>query len=453
MAYDDDGAGSATTTSTFNINIAQSSTSNRVILPSSLVTFAQNGADNNSYPQSETLGETKTLWKNVLTRSGYTFVGWNTKADGSGVAYSDQSSFKFDSPYVTLYAQWKLIQIKPTITWPTPLSIQEGTPISTTQLNALASVPGTYTYSPAAGSLLSVGEHTLKVTFVPTDAKYETIEATVEIEVLAKAKINWTNPAAIVEGTSLSSTQLNATASVPGSYSYSPAIGIVLPVGNNTLKVTFTPTDTRLSAVNSEVTIDVTAKPAPGAPVSPTYSVTGFPKTTINWGSGKDAATYTVVVDGKSVCSVAVLTCDVAKLLGPRNTVTVTSVATNLLTSEAIPAKYVAPSSALSLSSIYFDTASSVIKSAEAAKLRTFANAIKLAGFNTLTVHGHTDPVPGVDNQKLSLDRANATITYLKRLLPGVSFKIGGFAATEPVADNATEQGRAANRRAEVLLP
>ena len=426
-----------------------------VKFPSSLVMFAQNGADTSSLPQSEVLNDTKALWKNPMSRAGYTFNGWNTKADGTGTAYADGAIFKFDSPTIILYAQWKLIQTKPTITWATPTPIQEGTALSATQLNAVGSVPGTYTYSPAAAAVPAVGKQILKVTFVPTDPKYETIDATVEIEVLAKAKITWANPASIIEGTALSSTQLNATASVPGSFVYDPKDGALLAPGKSTLKVTFTPTDSRLTAVTAEVSIDVTAKPVviPAPPISPTYSVTRAPKTTITWGAGKDAATYTVLVDGKSACSVAALTCDVAQLLGPNNVVTVTSVALSTKTSAAITASYVAPASSQVLTVVNFDTAKAIIKTAEAAKLRAFAALVKAAGYTTLTVYGHTDSVGGIDNQKLSVARANAAITYLKKLLPGVTFEVSGFAASKPVADNATAEGKASNRRTEIFIP
>ncbi len=56
--------------------------------------------------------------------------------------------------------------------------------------------------------------------------------------------ITWANPAAITYGAALSVTQLDATASVAGTFSYNPATGTVLPAGNQTLGVTFTPTDT-----------------------------------------------------------------------------------------------------------------------------------------------------------------------------------------------------------------
>lgn len=51
------------------------------------------------------------LTANTYTKEGYTFVGWNTKADGSGQSYKDQESIRAladkDNATVTLYAIWK----------------------------------------------------------------------------------------------------------------------------------------------------------------------------------------------------------------------------------------------------------------------------------------------------------------------------------------------------------
>jgi Bacterial Ig-like domain (group 3)/FG-GAP-like repeat len=72
----------------------------------------------------------------------------------------------------------------PTITWVTPTPIVQGTPLSSTQLDATASVPGTFTYTPASGTILSAGAQTLSVTFTPTDtADYTTATATVTLTV------------------------------------------------------------------------------------------------------------------------------------------------------------------------------------------------------------------------------------------------------------------------------
>jgi sugar lactone lactonase YvrE len=52
----------------------------------------------------------------------------------------------------------------------------------------------------------------------------------------------WNTPASITYGTALSRLQLDATANIGGSFVYSPAAGTVPKAGNDTLKVTFTPT-------------------------------------------------------------------------------------------------------------------------------------------------------------------------------------------------------------------
>ncbi len=250
-----DGDGTQVST-TFTVDVV---TSLGITQPSSLLTFATNGADNNSYPQSEIKGTTAKLWKNVLTRAGYTFTGWNTKADGTGTSYADQASFNFDADFITLYAQWSLIKSTPTLTWANPAYITTATPLSATQLNATASVPGTCTYTPALGATLPAGKQTLTCLFTPTDTtKYSTVSKSVEIEVLAIPTLTWANPAAIKSGTALSATQLNATASLPGRFEYSPDLGFLPAAGKQKLTVVFIPTDSRLSKVTKEVEVEIT---------------------------------------------------------------------------------------------------------------------------------------------------------------------------------------------------
>ena len=59
--------------------------------------------------------------------------------------------------------------INPTLSWATPAAITYGTALSGTQLNAAGNIPGKYVYTPAAGTVLSAGSHTLSVTFTPSD--------------------------------------------------------------------------------------------------------------------------------------------------------------------------------------------------------------------------------------------------------------------------------------------
>jgi hypothetical protein len=140
-----------------------------------------------------------------------------------------------------------ITRIPTTIVWADAANITYGTALSTPQLNATADVPGSFTYTPAAGTVLDAGScQTLTVNFTPTDsAIYANASTTVIINVLkATAAITWANPADVVYGTPLSATQLDATASTPGSFTYTPAVGTVLNAGaGQTLSVFFTPTD------------------------------------------------------------------------------------------------------------------------------------------------------------------------------------------------------------------
>ena len=74
--------------------------------------------------------------------------------------------------------------------------------------------------------------------------------------------VTWLAPAPIIQGAALSATQLNATASVTGTFVYSPAVGTVLPAGMHTLTVTFTPSDTSAYAV-AVATVSLTVKQLP----------------------------------------------------------------------------------------------------------------------------------------------------------------------------------------------
>ncbi|HEY3383078.1 MAG TPA: carboxypeptidase regulatory-like domain-containing protein [Vicinamibacterales bacterium] len=85
-----------------------------------------------------------------------------------------------------------------TITWPNPSSIAYGTPIGPTQLNATAGIPGTFTYTPASGTVLPPGTSSLSVVFTPTDTvNYRAAAKSVPIVVTAGATptitVTWPN--------------------------------------------------------------------------------------------------------------------------------------------------------------------------------------------------------------------------------------------------------------------
>ena len=72
----------------------------------------------------------------------------------------------------------------PTITWATPAPITYPTALSGAQLDAASSVAGKFTYSPASGTVLLAGTHTLTATFTPsTTTNYKPASATVALVV------------------------------------------------------------------------------------------------------------------------------------------------------------------------------------------------------------------------------------------------------------------------------
>ena len=120
--------------------------------------------------------------------------------------------------------------------------------------------------------LLTAGTHTLEVVFTPTDTlNYCPESATVTLVVnRATPTLAWSNPADIVYGIALSATELNATASVAGTFVYSPAAGVcgkAMPYQQSSrfgvcarpsaagLAVTFARTDNRLGLMMPSSTI------------------------------------------------------------------------------------------------------------------------------------------------------------------------------------------------------
>jgi hypothetical protein len=188
---------------------------------------------------------------------------------------ADTKNYKSATASTTI----SVTQAVPVVTWPALSTITSGTALSSAQLNAIANIPGTFSYTPSAGTVLPVGTSTLSVTFTPSDTvDYESVSASNSTSVTAVAQttpsISWASPAAITYGTALTSAQLNASASVPGTFLYSPSSGTVLSAGINVLHVTFTPFDTTDYASTSGVANLVVSQAIPALSWAAPASVT-----------------------------------------------------------------------------------------------------------------------------------------------------------------------------------
>jgi hypothetical protein len=157
------------------------------------------------------------------------------------------------------------------ISWGDPQAITYGTALGSAQLNATAAsggqpVPGSFTYEPAAGTVLDAGQdQELKATFTPSDpGAYNAASATVRLDVLpALPSLAWSVPLSTTVGPliaallSASATGVGGAA-VPGTFTYSPAAGQVLDATpSQTLSVAFQPSSGNYTAATRSVSLAV----------------------------------------------------------------------------------------------------------------------------------------------------------------------------------------------------
>ena len=117
--------------------------------------------------------------------------------------------------------------------------------------------------------------------------------------------------------------------------------------------------------------------------------------------------------------------------------------------------------------SILFDNGSSEVKEEAAPALnqlinvfaRFLADDANAKYVDSIVIAGHTDSVGSEAlNRSLSTDRANAVLNFLLENDKGTLdkyeqyFCAAGYGKTRPVASNATEEGKAANRRIEISI-
>jgi len=104
---------------------------------------------------------------------------------------------------------------------------------------------------------------------------------------------------------------------------------------------------------------------------------------------------------------------------------------------------------------IYFDTASSTIKAESAPAIQEIARLLQSDPGLKVYVVGHTDAVGNVEsNLKLSHDRAQSVIQTLvdKHGIASARLRPFGNGPFAPVASNGSEDGRAMNRRVELVV-
>ena len=108
----------------------------------------------------------------------------------------------------------------------------------------------------------------------------------------------------------------------------------------------------------------------------------------------------------------------------------------------------------LVLRNIFFESGSSVLEPESLTEIKNILNLLESYPEITITIIGHTDNIGSdEDNLSLSIDRSNAIKQSLIELgIDENRVKIDGKGESDPIADNTTDEGRALNRRTELLI-
>jgi OmpA-OmpF porin, OOP family len=123
------------------------------------------------------------------------------------------------------------------------------------------------------------------------------------------------------------------------------------------------------------------------------------------------------------------------------------------LNADAMAAE-LAKSGKITLHSIQFDTGKASLKPESSAALDQIVALLKNDSALKLEIQGHTDNVgTAAANLKLSQDRAAAVKTYLVTTggIAATRLTTTGFGDTKPMAPNTTDDGKAQNRRVELI--
>ncbi|HYY93397.1 MAG TPA: MBG domain-containing protein, partial [Pyrinomonadaceae bacterium] len=219
-------------------------------------------------------------------RAQFTYAGTRAGTDTIVARFLNSEGATQSSNTVT--AEWKAAALTPTLLAVSPASgtyggttelaarlTADGMPLDgrnvsfslngTTLGVAQTDAGGVATISNVSVAGINAGTHSNAVAaHFAGDAGHVASDGTTDLTVgKATPQITWNNPADVLYGTALGDAQLNAAASVPGTFTYVPAKGTVLHAGGNqNLHATFMPADmTNYDSASKDVGISVTKRP------------------------------------------------------------------------------------------------------------------------------------------------------------------------------------------------
>jgi uncharacterized repeat protein (TIGR01451 family) len=267
----------------------------KVAIPASCATVTPNiavGAAGGTPNVSVTSGSGACTW-NAVSNDSWIHVTGGASGAGSGTVNLTVDPNTTGTPRTgTLTVAGQTVTVFqrafPTITWSNPADIIYGTALSGTQLNATANTPGTFTYTPPAGTVLGKGPHNLHVDFTPTDTvNYDPTSKDVSINVLsavlnlsmtadrnpAAVELNLNYNATITNTGDASATNVVLTDVLPASVTYTATSPSQGTCSYNSVTRTVT-CNLGTIAAGSNATVQITVKPRSEGTLNNTATIT-----------------------------------------------------------------------------------------------------------------------------------------------------------------------------------
>jgi streptogramin lyase len=222
----------------------------------------------------------------LLSSSGVATLTIAPPASGSLTAsYAGDANF---NPATSNAVTVTLTKLRATVTLSNLNQTYTGSPITATATTNPAGLTVNITYNGSASPPVHAGSYAVVATINDNFYQGSATGTLVIAKANPESNIVWLPLAPITYGTPLSSTQLDAYATLPGTFVYTPPAGTVLSAGTHTLRTLFTPTDTT-DWTTAPATVYLTVNPAVltvraadisvpyGWRIPPlTYSLTGF---------------------------------------------------------------------------------------------------------------------------------------------------------------------------------
>ncbi|MBK7452260.1 MAG: InlB B-repeat-containing protein [Anaerolineales bacterium] len=222
-------------------------------LPNHTVTFNSNGGTGTMAPQVANVPTALTL--NTFTRTGYTFAGWNTLANGTGANYTDGAIYSFAAD-ITLYAKWT--NLPPTCYALTLSHTGQGTDPVATPANSTGCAAGQYLTAasislsgavPTSGWQISTWTGTNNDTStantntitMPAQAHSASVNYTL---IKVTPTLSVTNSPVTFNGTPQAATVTGSVAGTVSNIKYNGSATVPTNAGTYTVTANFVPNDT-----------------------------------------------------------------------------------------------------------------------------------------------------------------------------------------------------------------